>query len=109
MANAQAATNKATNSVVNAGSNSPVTEKATAAAHHAVDAVSLRAASAEDTIRKTAASSGEALHEKQEQIKHQLQGSYQRTRAMAVENPLAAAGIAFAAGVLVTALFRRGS
>lgn len=87
---------------------SPLTEKAASAAHQAVDAMSSKAASAEETIRKTAAGSTEALHQRQEQIKHQLESGYQKTRSLAAENPLAAAGIAFAAGVLVTALLRRG-
>jgi ElaB/YqjD/DUF883 family membrane-anchored ribosome-binding protein len=87
---------------------SPLTEKAASAAHQAVDAMSSKAANAEETIRKTAAGSSEALHQRQEQIKHQLESGYQRTRSLAAENPLAAAGIAFAAGVLVTALLRRG-
>lgn len=89
-------------------SGSPLTEKATAAAHHAVDAMSTKAASAEETIRKTASESSEAWHQRQEQLQQQLESGYQRTRSFAAENPVAAAGIAFAAGVLLTALLRRG-
>lgn len=87
--------------------NAPVTERASQAAHHAVDNVATKASAAEDTIRKTAAESAQAIAEKQEVIKQQLQSSYSKTRELAAQNPLAAAGIAFAAGVLVTALFRR--
>lgn len=103
---ANSTTNKASTTVNESGS--PMTEKAVAAAHQAVDAMSTKAASAEETIRKTAADSSEALHQRQEQIKHQLESGYARTRSLAAENPLAAAGIAFAAGVLITALLRRG-
>jgi ElaB/YqjD/DUF883 family membrane-anchored ribosome-binding protein len=91
----------------NSGLNSPVTEKATQAAHQAVDAMAVKASAAEDTLRKTAASSQETLAHKQEEIKQQLQSSYSKTRELAAQNPLAAAGIAFAAGMLVTALLRR--
>ncbi len=91
----------------NSDLHSPITTKASEAAHHAVDSVALKAAAAEDTIRKTAASSQETLAHKQEEIKQQLQSSYLKTRELAAQNPLATAGIAFAAGVLLTALLRR--
>ena len=91
----------------NGALNSPITAKAREAAHHAVDAVSSKAANAEDSLRKTAASSQETLAHKQEEIKQQLQSSYSKTRELAAQNPLATAGIAFAAGMLVTALLRR--
>lgn len=100
-------TNSQANSKANGGLNSPVTAKASEAAHHAVDAVAAKAATAEDSLRKTAASSQETLAHKQEEIKQQLHSSYSKTRELAAQNPLATAGIAFAAGMLVTALLRR--
>lgn len=96
-------TNSKDNSVLNA----PTTAKASEAAHHAVDAVAVKATAAEDTLRKTASSSQETLAHKQEEIKLQLQSSYSKTRELAAQNPLATAGIAFAAGVVLTALLRR--
>ena len=106
MATSQSATEQA-KSKSNSALNSPVTEKAIEAAHHAVDAVAIKAAVAEDTLRKTAASSQETLTHKQEEIKQQLQSTYSKTHQLAAQNPLATAGIAFVAGVLVTALLRR--
>lgn len=106
MANSQSATTQA-NSKTNGGLNSPVTAKASEAAHHAVDSVAAKAASAEDSLRKTAASSQESLAHKQAEIKQQLQSSYSKTRELAAQNPLATAGIAFAAGMLLTSLLRR--
>ena len=106
MASSQSATNQA-NSKTNSGLNSPVTTKASEAAHHAVDAVAAKAANAEDSLRKTAASSQETLAHKQEEIKQQLQSGYSRSREFAAQNPVAAAGIAFAAGMLVSTLLRR--
>jgi len=96
-----------TNSKDSSALNSPATAKATEVTHHAVDAVAEKAAVAEDTLRKTAASSQETLALKQEEIKLQLQSSYSKTRELAAQNPLATAGIAFAAGVVLTALLRR--
>jgi ElaB/YqjD/DUF883 family membrane-anchored ribosome-binding protein len=87
--------------------NSPTTAKASEVTHHAVDAVAVKAAAAEDTLRKTATHSQEALAHKQEEIKQQLQSSYSKTRELAAQHPLATAGIAFAAGVVLTALLRR--
>jgi ElaB/YqjD/DUF883 family membrane-anchored ribosome-binding protein len=69
--------------------------------------VAVKATAAEDTLRKTASSSQETLAHKQEEIKQQLQSSYSKTRELAAQNPLATAGIAFAAGVVLTALLRR--
>ena len=91
----------------NGALNSPVTTKASEAAHHAVDAVTEKAAAAEDSLRKTAATSQHSLAQKQDEIKQQLQHSYSKSREFAAQNPLATAGIAFAAGVVLTALLRR--
>ena len=44
---------------------------------------------------------------KQQNPKQQLQSSYSKTRSLAEQNPLATAGIAFVAGMLVTTLLRR--
>jgi ElaB/YqjD/DUF883 family membrane-anchored ribosome-binding protein len=106
MATSQNATAQATGTT-NSGLNSPVTERASEAAHHAVDAMAIKAAAAEDTLRKTAASSQETLAHKQEEIKQQLQSGYSKTHELAAQNPLATAGIAFVAGMLVTVLLRR--
>ncbi|MDA8939728.1 DUF883 domain-containing protein [Pseudoalteromonas marina] len=85
----------------------PLTEKATSAAHDAVDELSTKAATAESSVRKGASSSAEALSEKQLIAREKLSECTAKTRAFASENPLATAGIAFAAGMLITSLFRR--
>ncbi|MDP2636172.1 MAG: DUF883 domain-containing protein [Pseudoalteromonas sp.] len=88
-------------------SEAPLTEKATSAAHSAVDALSTRAATAEQSIREGATSSAETLSEKQQIAREKITQYSGKTRQLASENPLATAGIAFAAGMLVTALFNR--
>jgi len=85
----------------------PLTDKATSAAHDAVDALSSKAAAAESGVRKGASSSAETLNEKQLAAREKLAECSSKTRQLASENPLATAGLAFAAGMLVTALFRR--
>lgn len=103
------ATTQSTTNTGNSSVNSPVTERASEAAHHAVDAMAEKAATAEDTLRRTAASSKATIDQKQEELKMQMQSTYERSKQFAHENPVAAAGIAFAAGMLVSALLRRGN
>lgn len=107
MASSKTATEPTSNSKTTAETNSPATAKAAAATHQAVDAVAVKAAAAEDVVRSAAASSEEALAQKQAEIKQQLHSTYCKTREFAAQNPLATAGIAFAAGVVLTALLRR--
>jgi ElaB/YqjD/DUF883 family membrane-anchored ribosome-binding protein len=90
-----------------ANNEAPLTDKATSAAHDAVDALSNKAASAESSVRKGASSSAETLTEKQLIARKKLGEYSSKTRTLASENPLATAGLAFAAGMLVTSLFRR--
>jgi len=85
----------------------PFTEKATEAAHHAVDALSSRAASAEHSVREGATNSAKTLSEKQAVAREKINEYSGKTRQLASENPLATAGIAFSAGMLVSALIRR--
>jgi len=85
----------------------PFTDKATSVAHDAVDALSSKAASAESSVRNGASSSAQTLSEKQLEARIKLAEYSGKTRKLASENPLATAGIAFAAGMLVTSLLRR--
>lgn len=114
------ATTQSTANTGNSSVNSPVTERASEAAHnatdrasnaahHAVDTMAEKAATAEDTIRRTAASSKETIEQKQEELKLQMQSTYERGKQFTKENPVVAAGIAFAAGMVVSALLRRGN
>ncbi|TQV69685.1 DUF883 domain-containing protein [Exilibacterium tricleocarpae] len=90
-----------------AASESPVTERARKGAHEAVDKAADRAAAAERSFRRTADVSAEKLGENQERLKTQFDESISKARQMARENPLATAGLAFAAGVLFSAWLRR--
>ena len=85
----------------------PWTERSASAAHETVDRVADRAATAEGRLREGAAHSAETLAEQREKLQEQVDASLIKARSFAHQNPLATAGIAFAAGVLVTALFRR--
>ncbi|WP_404343014.1 DUF883 domain-containing protein [Pseudoalteromonas mariniglutinosa] len=85
----------------------PLTEKATSVAHDAVDALSSRAASAETSVRHGASHSAETLSAQQKIAREKITEYSGKTRQLASEHPLATAGLAFAAGMLVTALIRR--
>ena len=63
------------------------------------------AASTEDRLRNAAQSSGESLAAKQAEVKEKWEQS--SVKKYATENPVATAGIAFAAGVLLTSLLLR--
>ncbi|GAB1267833.1 hypothetical protein NBRC116493_10860 [Aurantivibrio infirmus] len=81
--------------------------KAAAVAHEAVDKVALKAAASEKSIREVAASSTDSLTKNKDKLQKQALTSFSKAKTMAKKNPLAAAGIAFTAGVLITAMLRR--
>lgn len=103
----QTTSNSKTDPQSQANVEAPFTDKATSAAHDAVDAISSRAATAESSVRQGASSSAQTLSEKQLEARIKLAEYSGKTRKLASENPLATAGIAFAAGMLVTSLLRR--
>lgn len=83
----------------------PTTEKTIAAAHRSIDALGERASQSEQRLRSAAASSADKYVERQEYIRTQMNTTLDRTRGYVREHPLAAAGTAFAAGALFTAIF----
>jgi ElaB/YqjD/DUF883 family membrane-anchored ribosome-binding protein len=86
-------------------SSSPVTNKASAALHKTVDTLAEKAAGTEEKLHTTATHSAESIAAQQKEIEEKWQSS--KLRHYATENPLATAGIAFAAGVLLSSLLRR--
>lgn len=75
--------------------------------HAAVDIMSDKAASTEEKLRETAASSSDAIAGKSAQAKQAVTKTRSEVESFAKENPWAAAGIAFAAGAVISTLFRR--
>ena len=90
--------------IQSAVSDTPLTEKAKEALHHSVDAMAERAAKAEGAVRDTAGRSAESLNATQDKIVTKWNGS--QVKQFATENPIATAGIAFAAGMLLSTLLR---
>ncbi len=83
----------------------PISDKAQSALHSGVDALAEKTAVAEEKVRQAASSSADAIAEKQEQIQSAWRQS--EVRKFAKRNPLATAGIAFAAGALLTSFLTR--
>ena len=86
-------------------SGTPIADSVTETLHQSVDTLSGHAVIAEEKIRSTAAASAETMGEKQQKAKQYWDqsavGKYTK------ENPVATAGIAFAAGMLLTTFLRR--
>jgi ElaB/YqjD/DUF883 family membrane-anchored ribosome-binding protein len=83
------------------------THKAAKAAHELIDETAAKAESVEQRLRQRANDAGEKFGESQEAVAKQVSKSVDQVEAFVKERPVAAAGIAFAAGIVVAALFRR--
>ena len=99
----QTAKHNDTNSV--AEPSHPVTDQLKDSLHASVDKLADSAGIAEENIRRTATSSAENMSARKRLAQQKWQAS--KVRRYAIENPVATAGIAFAAGMLVTSLLRK--
>ncbi|WP_342807071.1 DUF883 domain-containing protein [Alteromonas sp. M12] len=88
-----------------AKSETPIADKMTDALHHSVDSLAKQAAKTEEKVRHSANASAETLSEKQQQAQDYWNSS--AVGKFTKENPLATAGIAFAAGMALTAFLKR--
>lgn len=83
------------------------TEQAATAAHSAVNRAADKAARAEERVREATATGGERLREKGEEARVTAERALDHIRQYTRDNPFAAAGIAFAAGIILSRLMRR--
>jgi ElaB/YqjD/DUF883 family membrane-anchored ribosome-binding protein len=97
--------NTTATSIKKSKSTHPVSDKVQDTLHESVDNIAEKAASTEDKLREAAQSGSENLAAKQKEMQDKWQQS--AVKKYATENPVATAGIAFAAGVLLTSLLRR--
>ncbi|MCF2947847.1 DUF883 domain-containing protein [Paraglaciecola aquimarina] len=84
---------------------SPVSEKVTETLHHSVDQLGEQVARTEEKLRETASSSAESI--KKNQLKAKKMWDDSAVGKYTKEHPVASAGIAFAAGMLLTSLIKR--
>jgi ElaB/YqjD/DUF883 family membrane-anchored ribosome-binding protein len=85
----------------------PTTDRIAAMAHDTVDRVAESANYAEQEVRGAANRAAEHAREMQEQAVAAAEENVKKARSYIEENPLMSAGIAFAAGVVLSALIRR--
>lgn len=77
------------------------------AAHDVIDEGAERAEKLERQLRSKAGEAGERVEASQAAAVATIEDSMQRLEAFVKERPIAATGIAFAAGVLATVILRR--
>jgi ElaB/YqjD/DUF883 family membrane-anchored ribosome-binding protein len=83
----------------------PVADKLQGTLHESVDTMAGKVGSAEEAIRETAQSSSETLTRKRSELESSWNNS--AVKKYATENPIATAGLAFSAGMLISALLKR--
>jgi ElaB/YqjD/DUF883 family membrane-anchored ribosome-binding protein len=88
-------------------STAPITNRATDAAHETIDRISGGAAKAEKRVRGAVAEGEEQLKSKSDEARVNTEKAVAQVREYAKRNPLMAAGIAFASGLLVSRIIGR--
>lgn len=88
-------------------SDTAMTDRFAAKAHETVDTIAESAQRAEREVRSAASRTAEQARLVQEEAKERAEKTLRTASSYAESNPLAFAGIAFAAGVLLTTLLRR--
>lgn len=86
---------------------SPTAERLASKAHETVDRMAEAANYAEREVRSAATRTAEQAKQLRDQAVESADENMQRVRSYVEQNPMMAAGIAFAAGVLLSSLFRR--
>ncbi|HEX5421091.1 MAG TPA: DUF883 domain-containing protein [Gammaproteobacteria bacterium] len=85
----------------------PATDEIAQEAHEAVDEARERAEDLEQVLRKTAGDAAERLRETERRLEAPVAENIEKVKAFVKNNPLASAGIAFVAGLVVSNLIRR--
>lgn len=85
----------------------PAIEKAAAKAHEAIDAASAKAENMEVKLRDKAADTQQKLGEKKAEASAQIENTLASMEAYIREKPLAAAGMAFAAGIIASRILKK--
>ena len=90
-----------------AASRSSATQRVADKAHQTIDRAAEAATEAEKSVRSTAAKAAEKVKLSEERAAETIDESMQSIKTYVEKNPLASAGIAFAAGLVVSMLIRR--
>jgi ElaB/YqjD/DUF883 family membrane-anchored ribosome-binding protein len=84
-----------------------IAQRVAISAHETIDSAASKADEIEQQLRVGAAKAGTKLEASQDAATAQVEKSLEKLESFVKGRPIAAAGIAFAAGVLATALLRR--
>jgi ElaB/YqjD/DUF883 family membrane-anchored ribosome-binding protein len=84
-----------------------ITQRVASSAHDTINSAAIKANELEMNLRAGAVKAGTTLEEAQDATTAQVKKSLAKIESFAKGRPIAAAGIAFAAGVLATVLLRR--
>ncbi len=85
----------------------PTVERLAEKAHDKVDQAAAGVAQAEREIRRAAEETAERIRRSEEELAELIEQNVRKVREYIEKNPLRSAGIAFAAGVLLSSLLRR--
>jgi ElaB/YqjD/DUF883 family membrane-anchored ribosome-binding protein len=85
----------------------PISRKARQFAHEAIDSASTRAEDVERKLRSEARRMADRVERGEERTRHQIDETLTSMESFIRERPMAAAGMAFAAGMLAAILLRR--
>ena len=88
-------------------SGNPTAERLASKAHDTVDRVAEAANYAEREVRTAATRTAEQARQLRDHAVEKADENVQRVRSYVEQNPMISAGIAFAAGVILSTLFRR--
>ncbi len=89
------------------GNSGSTTDHLASMAHESIDRATLKANRAEAEVRDTAARTAEGIEDLEEQALDAARDGLHKSQAFIEQNPLMSAGIAFAAGALLSILIRR--
>jgi ElaB/YqjD/DUF883 family membrane-anchored ribosome-binding protein len=85
----------------------PLTDKARAFAHEAVESASTKAEDVERKLRSEARRAADSVDRGEARARHQLDETLTSMEAFIRERPMAGAGMAFVAGMLAAMILRR--
>jgi len=88
-------------------SDAPLTRKVASVAHEAIDGAARKAEPVEQQLREQANKASEQVEATQAAAVQQVEHSMKQLESFVRERPVAATGLAFAAGVLATIILRR--
>jgi ElaB/YqjD/DUF883 family membrane-anchored ribosome-binding protein len=83
------------------------TDRIAEKAHETIDRAAARSNELEEDVRRAAADTAERVRRREERLETSVDQNLEKIKDYVQKNPIASAGIAFVAGVLLSSLLRR--